>query len=132
MPSLRTLHPAFRPYAEAFFQYARTRAPGLTVTSARRSYREQSRLYRASRAGRNDGLPAVPPGTSDHEVGFAFDMARPGRDPFTDQELHELGYAWSTSYGGRWSARDPVHFAAPATWLRKASGAGRRKRRGRH
>jgi hypothetical protein len=55
------------------------------------------------------GLPALPPGSSLHEQGLAFDLARPGIDPFRDQLLPMLGEVWN-SWGGRWSAKDPVHF----------------------
>lgn len=118
MPSLRGLHPAFRPFAERFFRMARAAYPGLVVTSGKRSRWEQARLYREYLAGRNGGLPAVPPGTSDHEFGLAWDMARPGIKPFSDGALAVLGEAWRRE-GGRWSSKDPVHFAAPASLKRR-------------
>lgn len=98
--------------AESFFNYVRQDDRGLVITSARRSHLEQARLYALAQAGRNNGLPAMPPGTSDHEYGLAFDMAHPGIDPFTDGALWAAGATW-VRWGGRWSARDPVHFAAP-------------------
>jgi D-alanyl-D-alanine carboxypeptidase len=125
MPSLRTLDPSFRPAAEAFFGWARARWPGLVVTSARRTHFEQLRLYQASLAGNNGGLPALPPGHSDHELGLAWDMARPGKDPFTDPALREAGAAWA-SLGHRWWAGDPVHFSAG--WGRGPRGGRARKR----
>ena len=115
MPSLRHLQPRFRARAEPFFKAARRHHPGLVVTSARRTYREQLHLYQRSLAGQNDGLPAVPPGTSDHELGLAFDMARLNHDPLHDQVLVKLGALWNQQ-GMRWWAGDPVHFAAPLGW----------------
>jgi LAS superfamily LD-carboxypeptidase LdcB len=112
MASLRTLAPHFRPMAERFFRRWRKANPQLRVTSARRTTAAQARLYAAYLRGQNQGLPAVPPGHSDHEVGLAFDMARPGFDPLTDPWLRSAGAAW-VKQGGRWSSIDPVHFAAP-------------------
>ncbi len=114
MPSLSTLDPSLRPNAEAFFKKARAFVGGgLVVTSARRSIQEQERLYNAYLRGQNNGLPAAPPGTSDHELGLAWDMARLNRDPFQDELLRVLGSAWIRLWGGRWTPKDPVHFAAP-------------------
>lgn len=124
MPSLSSLNPTFRPFAEAFFKWAQGEVGGgLVVTSARRTRFEQARLYQAYLRGENNGLPAMPPGTSDHEVGLAFDMARPNLPAISDPALPMLGAAW-LRYGGRWNARDPVHFAAPAGWVTR----GRRSR----
>ena len=121
MPSLSSLNPWLRPHAERFFEWARKQpgAGGLTITSARRTYEEQARLYQKFLAGQNDGLPAVPPGSSDHEVGLAWDMARLNVDPKADQVLAALGAAWVRA-GGRWWSGDPVHFAAPLPWLEAA------------
>jgi hypothetical protein len=104
--------------AEAFFREVRQSNPGagFVITSAKRSHREQLRLYQASLAGQNNGLPASPPGHSDHERGLAFDMARLNQDPLTDPVLAEAGRLWQAQggvWGGTWSTRDPVHFAAP-------------------
>lgn len=118
MPSLARLDPRFRGPAKRFFAYARRLYPGLVVTSARRSYKEQLHLYQRYLAGQNDGLPAVPPGTSDHELGMAFDMARLNVDPLKDPALVELGKVWMR-WGYRWWAGDPVHFAAPLKWLQR-------------
>ncbi len=137
MPTLRSLDRRFAPLAERFFeQVARPTVPGIIVTSARRTFQEQAALYRAYLRGENNGLPAVPPGTSDHELGLAFDLARPGHDPFTDPYLADLGPLWRTYFGGEWSSSDPVHFGAPRTVLaagRRHRGRGRafRSRRGR-
>ncbi len=109
MPSLRSLFPGFRPYAEKFFLFARRIYPGLVITSARRSFADQARLYQLYLQGKSHGLPALPPGHSMHEFGLAFDMARPQVDPLQDPALKELGVLW-LKLGGKWGARDPVHF----------------------
>jgi peptidoglycan L-alanyl-D-glutamate endopeptidase CwlK len=131
VPSLASLHPAFRPHAESFFSWAReTFGAGLVVTSALRTYQDQERLYRRAQAGQNDGLPASPPGSSDHELGLAFDMAFLNSRASTDPRLFELGRAWSNA-GGRWWESDPVHFGAPRSWVDAVRG-GRRATRRRH
>jgi hypothetical protein len=118
LPSLRILDPAFRPFAERFFAWARSQYPGLVVTSSRRTHREQARLYQEYLAGRNNGLPATPPGQSSHELGLAFDMARVNIDALHDEALPVLGAEWMRQ-GGTWWAGDPVHFAASSGLLQK-------------
>ncbi|MCE5255185.1 MAG: D-alanyl-D-alanine carboxypeptidase family protein [Actinomycetia bacterium] len=129
MPSLSTLHPAFRPHAESFFAWARqVFGGGLVVTSARRTWADQERLYRRSLAGQNDGLPASPPGSSDHELGLAMDLAFLNARAIDDPRLRELGSAW-TRAGGKWWESDPVHFGAPRSWIDAARGGRSRRRR---
>lgn len=127
MPSTRTLDRRFRPMVDAFLADMAPIFPGIRVTSARRTHSEQARLYKAYLRGDNDGLPAMPPGTSDHEFGLAVDIARPGVHPLEDPFLAAMGAEWQKR-GGRWNARDPVHFAAP-TGRAGAVGARRRARR---
>lgn len=130
MPSLRVLAPHFRQVAQKFFRDSRRRYPGLVITSSRRTYQEQLRLYQRAQAGQNDGLPATPPGSSSHETGLAFDMARLNHPAIGDPVLVELGAIWNTignRYGhGYWWAGDPVHFA----W-KPANVSGRKKKRSR-
>lgn len=72
-----------------------------SLTSARRSRSEQTRLYARFLSGRSQ-YPAAPPGSSLHELGLAFDM--------TADNLNELGALWQ-SWGGVWGGSvDPVHF----------------------
>lgn len=118
MPSLKMLvDPDLRALAEELFDQAHDADPRFTVTSVVRSRREQERLYREYQealAAGEEHLPAAVPGTSKHELGLAFDMARPGIDPFEDDLLPELGALWEEA-GGVWGGRfnDPVHFEAP-------------------
>lgn len=109
MPSTRSLDPEFRPYADELLAVAKQLDPRFVVTSARRSLVEQVRLYARYLRGQNDGLPVAKPGTSNHELGLAVDIARPGIPPFQDELLGELGGLWVDA-GGRWSPKDPVHF----------------------
>jgi hypothetical protein len=99
------------PAARALFDWGHSTDSRLTVTSVRRTRAEQSRLYARYLAGESQGIPALPPGQSMHEKGRAFDLARPGVDPFSDELLARLGALWS-SWGGRWHPTDPVHFEA--------------------
>lgn len=108
MPSLRQLHYALFPFAQQLFAIGRANDPSLRVTSVRRSYQEQARLYATYLAGKST-LPAAPPGKSMHQFGLAFDMARPGVEPHNDSLLVELGKIWNEA-GGHWSPSDPVHF----------------------
>lgn len=119
MPTLASLNPQFRPHAERFFAWAQKRNPGLVVTSAKRTFAEQQALFLKAQRGQNDGLPASPPGQSDHEFGLAFDMVRLQTDPRSDPILADLGEAWQLA-GGRWWSGDPVHFGAPIAWIKAA------------
>jgi len=81
----------------------------MVVTSALRSRIDQQRLYDRYLSGASK-IPANPPGTSMHELGWAFDLATAGVDPFDDEVLPWLGYWWK-HYGGLYGGRrDPVHF----------------------
>lgn len=112
MPTLRTLDPRFRPSAEMLLRYARSLDPRFTVTSARRSRPEQQRLYNRFLRGQSP-FPALPPGHSQHERGFAVDLIRLNVNPTNDDLLHALGEAWRRA-GGVWGGSvDPVHFEAP-------------------
>jgi hypothetical protein len=129
VPTLRSLDRRFYPHAAAFFKEARRVAgAGLVVTSARRTRREQERLYQAFLAGKNDGLPASPPGYSSHELGLAWDMARLNVDPLKDQVLWQLGAMWR-GRGGIWWEGDPVHFAASPGMLKPGRVARHPRRR---
>jgi len=129
MPGLHTLDPRLRSVAEAFFRWARKRYPTLVVTSARRTRQEQQVLYERYLRGQNDGLPATPPGSSSHELGLAWDMARLNVPAVSDDALRDLGSVWSR-WGGKWWSGDPVHFAwAPG--VHQAALAGRAGRRSR-
>lgn len=112
MPSLRTLHPSFRPYAERFVQLVRSSGAPLVVTSARRSWQAQAALYKRWKRGAAGVYTALPPGRSMHQLGLAFDMATPGVDPQSDEWLAWAGPLWR-SFNGVWGgAADPVHFEA--------------------
>src|SRR3989442_305331 len=96
--SLTALEPWLRPYAE----YLVRLYPPAVVTSTYRSYTEQLSLW--LRRSENP-YPVAPPGASYHQYGRAFDLAAP------DWALEQLGAIWN-SWGGTWSASDPIHFQA--------------------
>lgn len=109
MADLNTLDPRLAPYAKYLYQLGKHYDGRLVVTSARRSMAKQQRLYNAWKSGQSR-IPANRPGTSLHQYGLAWDMARIGKDPLADPLLNWLGSVW-TSWGGRWGGeRDPVHF----------------------
>lgn len=113
--SLSALDQAFRPYAE--YLVAVARLLGVPhVTSTRRSYSDQSRLYLDYVQGRR-ALPALPPERSLHVRGLALDLVIgsyvAGGPP--SPEMQALGRWWLAG-GGRWGgAADPVHFSAPVS-----------------
>jgi len=109
MASLNSLHPQLVPYAKYLHSIGKYYDGRLVVTSARRSSAKQAELWRKWEAGLSR-IPANRPGTSLHEYGLAFDMARLGVDPLSDPLLNWLGAVWD-SWGGRYGgSRDPVHF----------------------
>lgn len=121
MADLRKLQPGFREVVEWLMAHL---APhGYVVTSAVRSYEDQARLYAQYLASKGKELPAgqrlytvLPPGRSQHERGWAVDIARLNVHPQEDPVLAALG-AWWRSVGGVWGGeKDPVHFEAPKAW----------------
>lgn len=106
MASIRSLQPWLYPWAAALLRVAASQGWHVTVTSCRRSYSQQARLYRAFLAGHSE-YPAAPPGHSLHEVGRAFDLAG------VSSQLEQLGAVWE-SWGGTYGKKfnDPIHFEA--------------------
>lgn len=85
--------------------WARRQGGRVEVTSVRRSYARQRRLYEDFKAGRSK-YPAAPPGTSTHEKGLAFDLHVEPR-----ALLDRMGSLWEKigfTWGGRF--HDPIHF----------------------
>lgn len=109
MAELQTLQPWLVPYAKYLYRIGKYYDPLLVVTSSFRSPMQQAKLYARWRTGESQ-IPAAPPGRSLHGYGLAFDLARIGKDPFTDPLLNWLGAVWA-SWGGQYGGdRDPVHF----------------------
>lgn len=69
---LRGLDSRVRPYAEYALQLASHYRIPVTVTSVRRTWAEQLRLYKRYLAGRSR-FPANRPGDSSHQFGLSFD-----------------------------------------------------------
>jgi len=93
-----------KPWAEALYRVAIRYRLDPVVTSTRRSSATQRRLYRRWRAGLSP-YPAAVPGTSLHELGWAFDMWSPY--PEGMQWLNRVWESWGGVSGG---SRDPVHY----------------------
>lgn len=98
MSSSSGLQPWLSPYAS----YLLSLYPPAVVTSTYRSYSDQLKLW-LNRS--SNPYPVAPPGSSWHEYGRAFDVSAPS------WVLQQLGAIWN-SWGGTWSARDPIHFQA--------------------
>lgn len=109
MADLNTLHPWLAPYAKALYQYGKQFDGRLVVTSARRSPAKQA-LLRAKWESGQSLIPANRPGTSLHEYGMAFDLARLGISALQDPFLMDLGRVWEWMGGVHGGQRDPVHF----------------------
>ena len=109
MADLGTLDSRLIPWAKWIYAVGKYYDGRLVVTSARRSRAKQAELRRRWEMGLSS-IPANRPGTSLHEYGLAFDLARIGKDPLGDPLLNWLGKVWE-HYGGRHGGeRDPVHF----------------------
>ena len=109
MADLRTLQPDLAPYALWLYRYGKQFDGRLVVTSARRSSSKQAELRRKWESGESK-IPANRPGTSLHEYGLAFDMARLGISALQDPFLMYLGEVWEWMGGRHGGIRDPVHF----------------------
>ncbi len=111
------LVPELRDAAQYLLQEASRAGLQPRITSAFRSYSQQTRLYRRFLRGQSR-FPALPPGSSAHEYGEAFDMV-----VSPEAYLADVGAFW-TSLGGAWgSTADPVHFELPGASARaKAAG----------
>jgi len=109
MADLSTLDPWLSPFARWLYRYGKQFDGRLVVTSARRSSAKQAELRRKWETGESQ-IPANRPGTSLHEFGLAFDMARLGINPLQDPLLMYLGEVWEWMGGRHGGVRDPVHF----------------------
>jgi hypothetical protein len=106
--SLTELIPELQPFARDLVDAAGVAGLQPRVTSTRRTYAEQKRLYDRSLAGLSP-YPAAPPGHSAHEYGWAFDMIVAPLSALAD-----VGAYWEQN-GGVWGGRigDDVHFEFP-------------------
>lgn len=119
MAGTRGLQPAFKPYAELLLNWLRGQG-SYRVTSGRRSHAEQVQLYNRWLRGDPSIMTPALPGHSQHERGWAVDLADPRIPPKEDGTLFALG-EWWRSVGGVWGgAADPVHFEAPRAWTGRA------------
>jgi hypothetical protein len=105
--------------AQSLIDLARSYGVRVEVTSVRRSWAQQRRLYDRYKKGLSR-FPAAPPGTSTHEKGLAFDLYVEPREA-----LDWMGSLWERvglTWGGRF--HDPIHFD-----FRQRPGAPKRKRK---
>lgn len=103
------LEQALVPYADGAMEMARAYGIEPQVTSVRRNWAQQERLYADFRAGVSR-FPANPPGFSAHQYGVAFDSVVP------DHQL-ALWNAIRAHFGWKLYANDPVHAEYP-NWQR--------------
>jgi hypothetical protein len=101
------LDAALQPGAIALVAEARDAGLSPVVTSTRRTYAEQKRLYEKFLAGQSQ-YPASPPGVGSHEFGWAFDMVVSPMDYLDD--LGDLWESWGGTWGGNWRNPDRIHF----------------------
>jgi len=106
--SIESLIPELQPYARDLVDAAGVAGLQPRITSTRRSYADQKRLYARYLAGLSP-YPAAPPGHSAHEYGWAFDMVV---SPLSS--LADVGAYWQQN-GGIWGGTigDDVHFEYP-------------------
>lgn len=104
MSQFAGLQPQLRPYASALFAVGRQYGLNPVVTSTRRSSATQRRLFRRWQAGLSP-YPAAVPGTSLHELGWAFDMW--SGTPGGMEWLNKVWEYWGGVSGGK---TDPVHY----------------------
>lgn len=105
MISLRGLDRGVRPYAEYALALGRYFGLDPRVTSTRRSWAQQERLYSDYKAGKSR-YPAAIPGLSAHQYGLAFDSVVP-----PDQQA-----AWDavrTYVGWQVPSNDRIHAQVP-------------------
>ena len=119
MASTRGLNRRWKPLAEALVQVLREYGP-YRITSGKRSRSEQVTLYQRWLRGDPGVMTPAPPGHSQHERGYAVDIANPHVKPKDDANLRAIGEAWRAA-GGVWGGEaDPVHFEAPKSWTGRA------------
>lgn len=116
--SIDSLLPALQPYARELVNQASFAGLSPRITSTRRTFWEQSRLY-ARRVRGQSAYPAALPGTSAHERGEAFDLVLdafgPDRGSYEALAESGVGPLWR-SWGGIWGAeKDPIHFQLPSS-----------------
>jgi len=92
LSTLAGLHPQVRERADLAVAIADYYRVPVTVTSGRRSFADQSRLYKRFLAGQSR-FPAAPPGRSAHEHGLAWDsVVEPRYLDFWDAVRQYVGF----------------------------------------
>jgi len=105
--SLFLLKGDFRIRVREWLNALKSNGVSYRVTSTKRSWSEQSRLYQRFLAGKSR-FPAAPPGTSKHQLGQAIDVV------FDDQGGLEIAVRSAAVHLLRWAGPgDSVHFDQP-------------------
>jgi len=117
MANVHGLQPRFLPVAQALIDYMRSHDPRFVITSGLRTRLEQEELWaKWLRGDPSQPYRPLPPGRSQHERGWAIDVARFGTKASEDADLRTWG-GWWRSLGGVWGGdADPVHSEAPKSW----------------
>lgn len=106
MQDFGQLEPALRARAEGAVALARRYGLNVTVTSVRRNWAEQQKLYDRFRSGLSK-YPANPPGLSPHQYGVAWDSWVP-------PEQLELWNRIRAYFGWQLYPNDTVHAELPS------------------
>ena len=115
MIALRGLHPFLRQEAEDAFKWAHAYGVTPRITSVRRTWAEQSRLYAKHKEcvhrgqyphGAGCHYPANPPGWSAHQYGLAFDSVVAGREETWWSDVRR-------AFGFRIPPNDVIHAEHP-------------------
>ncbi len=113
---IRTLHPLVQDKAKEFIIRAeRELGIKLRVTSALRTWEEQSRLYNQGRSAPGRIVTYAKAGESYHNYGLAFDVVeiKNGRAIWKNpnwQKIGDFGKALGFEWGGDWQNPDRPHF----------------------
>jgi hypothetical protein len=102
--------------ATRWLAYLRSQGVQYRITSTRRTFAEQLRLYLDHLAGRHPG-PVAFPGYSDHEKGKALDVVFTNVDP---RDLVDVAAAFFLKWQG---SADPVHWSLDCSAIASAAGA---------
>ena len=113
---IETLHPKVRSKARQLINEADKNGLKLRITSAKRSYAEQDKLYAQGRTTNGEIVTNAKAGYSAHNFGTAFDVV-PMIDGDTDWDTKEwdkiglIGKSLGFTWGGDWnSIIDKPHF----------------------
>lgn len=129
---LKGLLPDVRERAELLVSQASASGIGLVLTSGRRSWQDQAKLYAQGRTDPGKIVTNAEPGESWHNYGRAFDVAIAdalGRPTWPDDaatwgKIGEIGTQLGLSWGGSFGDRPHFSFRPPNYTFAQAAAAG--------